>query len=285
MSTYRALPENLHSAADAAIKYFAKHHGVPQPKVEQEVHPAVPFRPTLQFQLPDKHFLCAEVVEELFPPELNEFVLSCRNHGVPVKLFAVVAQGQLAAIPTQAIKFAQENGIGVLEVAQSGAGTELVKPVSLSLTGLREFRLSEYPAKYRAALRGAIDTFRQGNPAKGCAQVYDELERLTRKVGRKSMQIPGGLKKAPAFDWDRESWANVLEFLRANVQAGALNCPDLKPILFTRLMGMTEYRNDTGHKPASISKLIERDKQLRTRFESAMDELAQLIKAASPLRL
>jgi hypothetical protein len=285
VSTYRALPQNLHSAADAAIKYFVRHHGVSQPKIEREVHPSVPFRPTLQFSTPDKHLMCAEVVEQLFPPELNEFILSCRNHGVPVKLFAVVAHGQFPTLPTQAIKFAQENGIGVLEVSSMGSGTELVKPVSLSLTGLRDFRLGDYPAKYRAALAGAIDTFRQGNPAKGCAQVYDELERLTRRIGKKSTQVPNGLKKMPAFDWDRESWATILDFLRVNINPVALSCAELKPLLFTRLMGMTEYRNDTGHKPASVARMIERDKQLRTRFESAMDELSQLIKAVAPLRL
>jgi hypothetical protein len=47
----------------------------------------------------------------------------------------------------------------------------------------------------------------------------------------------------------------------------------------------TEYRNETGHKPASLPKKIERDKQLRTRFESAMDELGRLIEAARPLRV
>lgn len=285
MNTYRALPENLHTTADAASKYFTKHHGVPQPRVEQEVHPLVAFRPTLQFSTADRHILCVEVVEQLFPPELNEFILSCRNYGVPVKLYAVVAQGQLPSLPTQAIKFAQENGIGILEVTSTGAGTELVKPLSLSLTGLREFKLTEYPAKYRAALKSAIDTFRQGNPAKGCSQIYDELEQLTRKIGKKSAQVAGALKKVPAFDWDKESWANILDFLRVNLNASVLKCPELRPIVFSRLAGLTEYRNETGHKPASMAKLIERDKQLRTRFESAMDELALVVRAVGPLRL
>lgn len=285
MSTYRALPENLHSFADGAIRYFSHQHGLGAPKVEVEVHPSINFRPTLQFATQDRHVLCAEVVDQLFPPELNEFILSCRNHGVPVRLFAVVPKGQFETLPTPALKFAQENGIGILEVSPTGNGTELGKALSLSLTGLREFRLSNYPAKYRGALRAAIDTFRQGNPAKGCSQVYDELEQLTRRIGKKSAAMHGALKKPATFDWDKESWSNILEFLKANLSASVVNCPDLKGPLLTRIHGMTEYRNDSGHKPSSLAKLIERDKQLRTRFESAMDELAALIKAAGPLRV
>lgn len=285
MSTYRALPANLHTYAEAACKYFAKHHGLPTPKIEQEVHPLVEFRPTLQFATSDRHIVCAEVVEELFPLELQQFMLSCRNHGVPVKLFAVAAHGQFATITTQALKFAQENGIGILEVHPSGAGTEYGKPISLSLTGLRDFKLGDFPAKYRSPLRNAIDTFKQGNPSKGCSEVYDELEQLTRRIGKKCESRPGALRRPAGFDWSIEAWANVLEFLKANLNPSGTGCPDLRGTLFNRVLGLTEYRNESGHKPNSVAKLIERDKQLRTRFESAMDELGTLIRASAPLRV
>ena len=48
-------------------------------------------------------------------------------------------------------------------------------------------------------------------------------------------------------------------------------------------LGITPYRNDTGHKPKDMKALIKRDQQLRTRFEDAVDLLGELIDATEAL--
>src|SRR5688572_28510576 len=118
MSTYRALQEELRPFADGAIKYFKKELGVPAIKIEEELSPKVEFRPTLHGLLPDKHILCGEVCETLFPPFIEAFVLACRNHGLPVKLFVVIPIGQVQQIETKALSIAQENGISILEISE-----------------------------------------------------------------------------------------------------------------------------------------------------------------------
>jgi hypothetical protein len=286
MSTYRVLQEDMRPFADAAVKYFKKEFGVPSMRIEEELSAKVEFRPTLQGLLPDKHILCGEVCETLFPPFIEKFVLACRNHGLPVKLFVVIPKGQVQQIETKALTFAQENGIAILEVDENGSGKVLQgMPLSLSLGGLRSFDVGEFPPKYRGAVGAAIQTFKQGNPDKGCSLVYDEIEALTRKAIRKCNKIPKGLTKAPTFDLDKESWANVLEFLKKHVDKAQIKCPELTPALFNRLIALPPHRNDTGHKPASLEKLIQRDRQLRTRFEAAVDDLLAFIKAVQPLRL
>jgi len=286
MNTYRVLPDNLKECADATQKYLIKELGLAAIKIEQEVHPEIEFRPTLSAISTDKHIICAEVVEQLFTPAIEAFVLACRNHSLPVKLYVTVRRGQFQSYDLKALKFARENGVAILEISQPDHGVLIInQPVSLSLGGLRTFNLSKLPAKYRASLKQAIETFKSGNPAKGCSEVYDEIEQLTRRIGRKCGGITDGLKKNGNIDWDKDSWANVLEFLKSNVNKVAIGCPLLNNQLISRLIGMTEYRNETGHKPSSLQKKIERDKQLRTRFESAMDELGCLIEAARPLRV
>lgn len=286
MNTYRALPDNLKNVADATHKYLIKELGVASIKIEHEVHPDIEFRPTLSAISTDKHIICAEVVEQLFTPDIEKFVLACRNYSLPVKLYVAVRKGQLEAYDPKILKFARENGIAIVEVSEPNHGALITnQPVSLSLGGLRTFSLHEYPAKYREPLKQAIETFKSGNPAKGCSDVYDEIEQLTRRIGRKCEGIPGGLKKVGNIDWEKGPWAPSLEYLKSNVDKTTIGCPNLNNQLISRLIGMTEYRNETGHKPTSLAKRIERDKQLRTRFESAMDELGSLIEAARSLRV
>lgn len=286
MNTYRALPDNLKDFADATQKYLTKELGLAAIRVEQEVHRDVDFRPTLSATSTDKHIICAEVVEQLFTPDIEQFVLACRNHSLPVKLYVAVRRGQFQAYELKVLKFARENGIAILEISPPNHGTLITTPpISLSLGGLRTFDLHQFPAKYREPLKQAIETFKSGNPAKGCSEVYDEIEQLTRRIGKKCESIAGGLVKAAAFDWDKAAWASILEFLKKNADISVINCPQMNNQLFSRLIGMTEYRNEAGHKPSSLQKRIERDKQLRTRFESAMDELGCWIEAARPLRV
>lgn len=286
MNTYRALPDNLKDFADATQKYLAKELGLTAIKIEHEVHREIEFRPTLSAVSTDKHIICAEVVELLFTPDIEQFVLACRNHSLPVKLYVAVRKGQFQAYDQKALKLARENGVAILEVSPPNHGLLITNPpVSLSLGGLRTFNLHNFPAKYREPLKQAIETFKGGNPAKGCADVYDEIEQLTRRIGRKCEGISSGLKQTGKIDWEKGNWAPALEFLKSHVNKVAIGCPQLNNQLISRLIGMTEYRNETGHKPSSLEKKIERDKQLRTRFESAMDELGYWIEASRPLRV
>ncbi|MFN7219522.1 MAG: hypothetical protein ACK5UX_02645 [Burkholderiales bacterium] len=286
MGTYRALPNNLTEVADATQRYLKDELGLNSIEIEREIDQRIDFRPTLQSLSPDKHIVCVEVVENLFPPEIERFVLACRNHGLPVKLYVVVRAGQVTAYDAKALKFAKENGVGILEVTPPSQGALISgSPVSQSLGGLRSFDLSVFPSKYREPLKQAIETFRTGNPAKGCSDVYDELEQLTRRLGKKCGARSGALKQTPTFNWDVEPWAKILEFLKQNLDKRAAGTPQLTNQFFSRLIGLTEHRNDTGHKPASLAKKIQRDSELRTRFEVAMDELGKLIVATKSLRL
>ena len=287
MSTYRALPDNLKDLADATQKYLIKDLGLSSIKVEEEIHPDIDFRPTLHAISTDKHVICAEVVEQLFAPDIEQFALACRNQQMPVKLYVTVRKGQFQAYDQKVLKIARDNGIAILEVTPPSHGTLITSaPVSLSLAGLRTFNLHDFPPKYREPLKQAIETFKSGNPAKGCSEVYDELEQLTRRLGQKCEGISGALKQQHGkMDWQKTAWMSILEFLNKNLDSQIIKCPDLTGKVFNRLIGMTDYRNETGHKPSSLAKRIERDRQLRTRFESAMDELKICIAAVKPLRI
>jgi len=60
---------------------------------------------------------------------------------------------------------------------------------------------------------------------------------------------------------------------------------ELKKNLLIRVAALTDHRNDAGHKPKNRAALIARDRELRTRFEHAVDVLRDFANATRPLRL
>lgn len=289
MADYRVLASNLKDLADSTIQYFILNNGAKNSniKIEAEVHPDISFRPTLSYIKSDGHIVCAEVIDAFNLPEIERFVLACKNNSLPVLLYIVIQKDAMPQIDTKILKTVKDNGVAILEINPPNHGTLITNaPLSLSLGGLRSFKLSDFPSIYREPLNSAINTFKQGNPGKGCSEVYDEIESLTRRIGKKISAITNGFSQTSNFNWDTHSWALTIEFMRDKINRAVINnCPELKTQLFNRLLGLTEYRNAAGHKPTSLAKLIERDKQLRTRFESAVDELNNLIRASKPLRL
>jgi hypothetical protein len=93
--------------------------------------------------------------------------------------------------------------------------TVVHEPLSRSLCGVRSIEMKKHPTKYRYALSQAEATFRQENPAKGCSEIYDEIQALTRLIAKKTLKE--GMWKAtksgaaiPAINLAKDSWANVM---------------------------------------------------------------------------
>lgn len=286
-TVYRALPDELVPYASVAVKYFRDQYGLKSPQIELPLRADIPYRPTLQFPDAEQGIVCVEVVDQKVPESMSNVVLAIRNAGLPVKLWIALPAGRNAKIDTSMLKFAKENGLGILELMEPNVGTEITHALSQSMCGLRTFDLTAYPSSRRQALRTAIETFRTSNPSKGCSQVYDEIEHLTRAIGKKASVKAGYLRRVPApgFNWDTEPWENVAQFLSTNFDRNAAACDGLKPSLFTRVGTLCAQRNESAHKPANIAKRIQRDSRLRTRFEEAMDALLDLSTSARPLRV
>lgn len=129
-------------------------------------------------------------------------------------------------------------------------------------------------------------TFHNGDPAKGCGRIYDLIERHTRAVaieidhgGLWRVPIPGTRRPTPNLR--SGNWAKVLELVDDHADFQKLNRSSLKMSkpLWSRVRGLTPHRNESGHEPATREELQERDQQFRTRFEHAVDTLADLTRA------
>jgi hypothetical protein len=281
--SYRALPTHLHPTADRARAFFASERGVSKIVVEEEVHAELNLRPTLQGRTRDHHIVCVEVTDSGYTDNLDSFVLDSQRLGLPVKLYIAVPAGSPPDI-APLLRRAKPRGIGVLEVRANGTCHIFVSALSLSLTGLRRLAPKRFPARYQHALIDAEETFLNGDPAKGCSRIYDEIEALSRRLAarvaargllRPSARAQPNFEKAP--------WKTVLEHLRTHLNYRAL--PSIHDQLLSRVIGLTDSRNQTGHKVTRRQDLMRRDSQLRTRFEDAVDVMEALVSATRGLRL
>jgi|SRR5579872_2892948 len=284
--TFRALAPQLHSTALAARAYFHSEHGATGFVVEEAFAKNSNYVTTFTAKLADHYAVCIEVRDKAYATALDEFVVECITASLPVKLYV--------AMPTGAGSYkefkddllcARRRGVGIVEVDNAG-GTVLNPAVSLSLAGLRRVRPLDYPQKIRQALRDAENTFLMGDPPKGCGNVYDLIENLTRALARK-MSTNGMWPTAPNFNFDADPWQNIMDHVQknANFQIVRGVCPDLKPPLFAQVCGIIPNRNESGHRPKTRAQLKSRDEKLKTRFETACDLLRDLILAVRPLRI
>jgi hypothetical protein len=288
---YRILEPGLYQTADASKDYFNSQMGLSHFVIEQQIDDDIEFRPTLSCRDKDHYLVCIEVSESAWPKKntLDGFVLDCKNRGLPVKLYVAIPKGLIDPDFSSKLRRARGNGVGVVEIETTGRGHVFQEALPLSLTGIRPNNPIEFPAKYRASLRTAEITFCNGNPNKGCSDLYDIIEELSRKLAKKTKGKgywralqPG--EKPPKVKLGKDPWAKVIKILEEHLEIPKCGCPRLTDALLARVRGITPHRNDSGHS-RSLSQLQRRDQELRTRFETARDLLRDLINATKPLHL
>ncbi len=284
---FRYLSEQLRPVASAAARFFKNSWGVSKFKVEEPIDERVEHRPTLHGVTRDYHYLCVEVSENPYPPGLDSFVLDCRDHFLPVRLFVALPAGSKGADYTRDLGRARDRGVGVLEVSGRRV-KKLHDSLSLSLAGVRPIEVGKAPPKYRFALSQAESTFRGGNPSKGCSELHDEIEALSRRIAKKTRQkglwqaLRAG-ERPPKIDIDKGSWARVVKTLMNHLDYK--RCDFIDHSLLGRVLGITAPRNESAHRPRTRAALVKRDRELRTRFENAADILLDLIRASKALRV
>jgi len=282
---YRFLDRSLHGYAESAHAFFATEFGIPKGKfrVETPIDDAIGFTPTLHAQTRDHHILAIEVSPTYYTQTLDGFALDCQREGVPVKLFVAVPPDSPERL-LKDLERASDLGVGVVQL---GKPTKILHTaLSLSLTGVRRPEPKDYPPKYRAAVTAALQTFLNGDPANACLLVYEEVEQMTRRVAAKA-DVRGCWRKGPVTSqrWEKVNWAPMMDVLAEHLDTQKLACPKFSKALLNRIAGIVPYRNEVGHKPTALKQRMKRDRELRTRFESAFDLLRDLAAATQPLRV
>ena len=101
-----------------------------------------------------------------------------------MRLYVAFPAGISATEYKQRVDEARSKGVGVLEVSP-GKCSVVHEAQLLSLMGARSEDRSQFPPRFRSVLSTAESTFRNGDPAKGCSLVYDEIEGLARRLAKR----------------------------------------------------------------------------------------------------
>jgi hypothetical protein len=284
---FRALPAQLHQTAEEVVRFFKEERGLRKFKVEEPVDDDdVDYRPTLQVVAQDHEDVWIEVSELPYLASLDSVVLHCVTNSLPVKVYVAFPKGPGSSEYKTNIDAARRKGVGAIEVS-NGKCHLIQEALPLSLAGLRCEDHKRFPIRYRAALSTAEATFKNGDPTKGCALIYDEIESLCRALARKihdkNLWQPRAAG-APAANYDTDSWASIVDLIIHRAQLNLLP-PKLTRNLLIRVAAVVDFRNAAGHKPKSRAARRQRDRETRTRFETAVDVLRDFVDSVRPLRI
>ena len=147
--TYTLLGQDLHETADLAQRFFSKTYGATRFRREEPVGSDLPLRPTWQAAMKTGYLLCINVQPSPFSPTLYEFVNKCAQRGLPVKLWVAIAPRSTSPTFSAELKQAHDTGVGVVQIADDGAGHEFHRAVPLSLFALKKTDLNSVPKSRR----------------------------------------------------------------------------------------------------------------------------------------
>lgn len=283
---FRVLPVHLTAAAESTFDYFRRSRGFSSMKVEEEIIVGAEFRPTFSRETANGEIYCIEIRENTNLDSIMPFVRFCTDNEHYVKLYIAVPDNAQAQEALVNIQKARRHGVGVLFV-QGRQVSVINEAVPLPLTGVRSIIPTDYPRKYRQDLATAEQTFRSGNPSKGCSDVFDLVEALTRNIASEALAHGLFRKNSPSLNIDVNTGplARIAGYLSNNFDNKLAKCPDLKSALFARVQGMTLHRNESGHKVSKKELVRRKNLELKTRFEGGCDLLRDLIAASGPMKM
>jgi hypothetical protein len=284
---FRYLSAELHPTAEGVASFLTDEHGLQKFRVEETAYKDLEYRPTLQAVTSEFHEVWVEINELPYPASVTPVVLYCMQKSLPVKLYVGFRRGVPEAEYKKQIDAARKCGVGAIEVSDEG-GCEVIHEATLqSLTGLRPVDRKRFPVRLRSALARAETTFKTGDPAKGCSIVYDEIEGLSRKLALKIDREgwwTASSTPAPRFKINTP-WATVMDSILGRTDFNKLPPKLRDKVILRRVAALTGYRNEASHRPRNRNDRLRRDRELRTRFESAVDVLHDFADGARPLRL
>lgn len=290
--SYTMLGQNLHETADRAKKYFAHTYGAAHFECEKALDKDLPLKPTWQASMNAGYRLCIEVRESPFSNSLYQFVMECAKREMPIRLWVAVPHGNVIPTFNAELRQARELGVGVVQIADDETGNEFHKPVPLSLFGLKRTDLKLVPKSRRELLKNAEDLFLGGSPDKGCQEICQGLEHITRQFaeftyGAGLWKAPAGAKVLQPRFFRVDPWASMLEAMDSRIDEGKTKakCDAFKKSKVAGARLYTDWRNAVSHKPKSLAELKKRDAKLRTMFEATRDLLMEWYEIVKPLKL
>ncbi len=276
---YKLLLPQLWPVADGVAAFLKKEWGIRGLKPETSAYREIKIVPTFKATMTDHHVLWVEVSNRAYPPHLDGLVADCMQHGLPVRVVVAVPAGLKGKIFAEDFSRARLKGVGVIAV-EGTHGDILANPLSQSLAGVHPITRSEFPAKFRFQLSQAEATFKGGNPAKGCDDLYGILEDVSRKIARATHSAGLWVAGANPPRFEKDPWNSVIDNLVKNLDTN--RCKYFRDNILHRVIGVIPYRNKVVHVNTS-AELRSRDRMLRTRFEDAANILLELIRDAKPL--
>jgi hypothetical protein len=268
----------LKPVADGAIVFVKQEWGLTKFRIGEKVDPLFTQLALFHTTMADHHILWIDISESPWPKYMDAIVVDCRDNAIPVRFLVAIPKDIKGAEYDSNLSRARQKGVGVLAVGANDAEL-LVSPLSLSLSGLQPISKAAFPNKLKFHLSQAEQTFRSGNPNKGCNDLYDLIEAESRRIARRTFEKGLWKTGAAALKWKKDPWHSVLEAAIKSLMPPS----GTSVLVLHRTLGSKDTRNESAHLIQNKEQLKKRDKELRIRFEDASRLLIDLISLSKSL--
>jgi hypothetical protein len=196
----------MQAVATAGLRFLTDRFGKGGVKLDEEIHPDISWRPTIQVRPSKALIVAAEVSDGLNPGALKLAALDVMRFDFPISMYLVCPLDIYLADKGQKLTgHLRRHGFGILTVDEDGKVVSQCPCIPLAQF-LSEEEMAPYLVdmnpKVRVHFRGASDTYRtnEGQGLQACGQIVEAIVRSLAKgaANKGVISVPGA--GAPTAD-------------------------------------------------------------------------------------
>lgn len=273
---FDSLTPSLKIVAERALTHCRQQFGGAGLRTEEEIAPAISWRPTFHLRPHRFRTLAVEVADNLYPEALKGAAHDIRHYNQLITVFQVCSLEAVQADKNhKKVNELRRHGFGLLAVAEDGSVTTIHPAVPL-IQHITQDEFDELikalPSGLKVLFRSAFSTY-QTTPRQGVQEAAQIVEGLIASIARQGVS-DGTLKvsvlKKPAADTVDALWDETKYRDHRAALGGARHF-------------LQAHRNPSSHTPKSAKDAAKIIRDYRAGFMASLHEAVVLARAIEAL--
>jgi hypothetical protein len=256
-------PPKMQAVAKAGQRYLIDRFGKAGIKLEEELHPDIAWRPTIQVRPNKALIVAAEVSDSLNPGALKLAAIDVLRFDFPISMYLVCPLDIYLADKGQKVTGQlRRHGFGILTVDDDGKVVSQCPCIPLAQFLSEEEMapsLANMNPKLRVFFKGAHDTYRtnEGQGLQACGQIVEAVIRGLGKAAANKGLIAAPTANAPTADIIDELYAHAAFKNHRAALGGARSF-------------IKGYRNVASHPATTAKDAIQKIRKCKAGFMDAL---------------
>ena len=270
MNNYNVLPTHLRIIADAADEIIKVKYGLANTIVETAIHSSISWTPTLHWKTKLGYIAC-EVHEIPNPPSIRTAFGDGSTTDLPIKIIIAIPKNIHISL-ADFIKGANEAkrfGCALLTINDDGTGEFQHEGIEIPLY-LPTPNFGNYNKKIRAEVQHAFELYINSDPRHGVQEIGQLIESIIIHLALQA------IKKRTLTKGGYTNPANRKRYATGNLIDDLMREKVIDNAILGKCRGFVEDRNNSSHKPKSVTQAIEVNKKLKNAMASGLQILEEI---------